>query len=368
MEKIKNQQNKHQPNMHSNQKNSIDIPIDFGILLKNFSKEKQYTIPIFIPHVGCKNECVFCNQKKISGQTKIPDKNDIKDTIEKYIEKFKYDRKIQVAFFGGSFTGLNISKQIDYLKSAYGYVKNKKVESIRLSTRPDYISVRTLKLLKKYGVKSIEIGVQSMSNDVLTVSKRGHQRTDVIRAARLIKLFGFDLGFQIMVGLPKSTEKTEIDTIKTLLLLKPKELRVYPVYVIEQSELFDMYKEGEYEPLSLDDAIDRGFYIVNECKNSDVKIIKLGLQSTDEITQNNEKIVGPVCDNYAEYVIAKLLLEEIDLKIKEVLSKNENVNKVNFIVSKDIPISLVVGPKKVNVDYIKKKYNVEFKVKNTENR
>lgn len=178
----------------------------------------------------------------------------------------KITKKIEIAFFGGSFTGIPTKLQENYLKIANNYIEEGKVDSIRLSTRPDYISPKILSLLKKYNVKTIELGVQSMSDKVLEISKRGHTKNDVIRAARLIHLYGIDLGIQIMVGLPGSNLDTEVYSIKKVLKLNPKCLRIYPVYVLKDSKLYEMYENKEYTPLSVDDAIERVYYILKECK------------------------------------------------------------------------------------------------------
>ncbi|MEG2348082.1 MAG: radical SAM protein [Clostridia bacterium] len=362
MEKAKNKQNKTLQKMLL--KKSINLNIKKEI--KNITnKTKQYTIPIFIPHRGCKNECVFCNQKKISGELKVITPEQVDKLIQEKLAQFdKNSKKIEVAFFGGSFTGLNIEEQIEYLKVAKKYVDMKKIKSIRISTRPDYITNPILKILKEYHVKNIELGVQSMDNDVLNNSKRGHSKEDVIIASKLIKKFGFQLGIQIMVGLPTSTEKIEVETIRQVLELKPKELRIYPVYVIYPSELYNMYLEKKYIPLEFDDAVKRTALIIKECTKTNVAIIRVGLQSTDEIAKSNKQIRGPVCDNFAEYAFAKLILEKLDKKIAKL--KIINKNKSDFelqIKCKSRYISLVVGPKKVNKDYLEKKYNIQIKVK-----
>lgn len=344
---------------------NINIRLNLEYELKNFlNKEKQYTIPIFIPHRGCKNECVFCNQRKISGVTTDVTVEDVDKIIKNRLEELKNNRnkKIEIAFFGGSFTGIPIADQIRYLKVANKYIKLNEVVSIRLSTRPDYISVPILKMLKKYNVKTIELGVQSMDDNVLSISKRGHTKLDVIRASKLINLFEFRLGAQIMVGLPGSSIDTEIKTIKSVLKLKPKDLRIYPVYVISPSKLYDMYKEKKYIPLSLEDAILRCHKIVNECERTDIRIIRLGLQSTDEICSKNNDIVGPISDNFAEYVMSDIVKENIEEKLnKNILKKEDNIN-LNILVPKKY-ISVVIGPKKRNKLYFEEKYSLRFKVK-----
>ena len=209
--------------------------------------KKEYIIPIFVPHLGCPNACVFCNQTKISGEQRQVRAKDVKDTIEYYLNNFKTnEREIEVAFFGGSFTGIDVELQKELLEAAYEYIKEGKVNSIRISTRPDYISKDILKMLKKYNVKTIELGVQSANNYILEKAKRGHTFEDVKKASKLINRYGFRLGHQMMVGLPDSTMLDEINTAKALVKLKPKIVRIYPVLVIKGTQLEEDYKNGEY--------------------------------------------------------------------------------------------------------------------------
>ena len=362
MERTKRVQNKQQQHLPLKEYN---LKIDIDTVLKNIvNKDNQYTIPIFIPHFGCKNECVFCNQRRITGIDTTVSKDDVDKIIQEHLSYFnkRYNKKIEIAFFGGSFTGIPVNKQIEFLEVAYKYVRSGKVDSIRISTRPDYISVPILNMLKKNGVKTIELGVQSMDDVVLNASKRGHLKKDVIRAAKLISMYDINLGIQIMVGLPKSTKEKEIYTIKEVLKLNPQNLRIYPVYVLQDSKLYNMYEDKKYTPLTIDVASDRVFEILKECRKTDVKIIRVGLQSTEEITSANGDIIGPVCDNFAEYPMSKLVLDKIEKYID-----NENINKNGFnVLNVYVPnkyASIVVGPNKVNKKYLKEKYNVTLKIK-----
>lgn len=357
-----------QQKMHLQDCTKIELFLDLAKELKNFNqKENQYTIPIFIPHQGCKNACVFCNQKKISGTTHQVTPQKVEKFIEEYLEYFKErktKKKIEVAFFGGSFTGLPVKEQIDYLEIANRYLDSGRIDGIRLSTRPDYISVPILKIMKKYHVTTIELGIQSMDPEVLLLSKRGHTKEDVIRASRLIKLFGIELGHQIMVGLPGSTIEKEIKTIYEVLRERPSQLRIYPVYVIEPSELYDMYLQNKYQPLEFQEAVERCYQIILACKKTDVKIIRLGLQSTSEITMKNTHLIGPVCDNFAEYVMAKMIRDVIEEKIKDSDFGNKNI-QLDIKIPKKY-ISVVIGPKKINKIYFEEKYSknhLKLKVK-----
>ena len=339
----------------------MEINLDLKHELKNFSnKKEQYTIPIFIPHKGCPNNCVFCNQKKISGQLTDVTAQDVEDKIEEYLKYYSNSKKkIEVAFFGGSFTGIPIDKQIEYLQVANSYVKKGLVGAIRISTRPDYINRNILDTMKKYNVKTIELGVQSMDNEILTLSKRGHTALDVVNASKLIHEYGIVLGHQIMIGLPGSTRESEVYTIKECLKLQPQQLRIYPVYVIPDSVLYSMYENSEYKPLSINEAVMRCKAVIYECQKTDISIIRLGLQSTDEITAKNNDFRGPVSDNLAEYVMSALVRDKIEREIK-----NRQIDDSKLIIN--VPkkyVSICVGPKKINKIYFENKYNIKFIVK-----
>ena len=336
----------------------MKIKLDLSNILKNFiNKENQYTIPIFIPHKGCPNNCIFCNQKRISGQLKNVSIEEIDNIINEYLGYYDvHDKRIEIAFFGGSFTGIDITLQRQYLEVAKKYVDSRKVDSIRLSTRPDYIDEDILTMLKEYNVGTIELGVQSMDEKVLNYAKRGHTASDVIFASKLIKKYGIKLGHQIMIGLPNSTLETELYTIRECLKLGPTQLRIYPVYVIEDSELYDMYNIKEYIPLSIEDAVKRCVAVIGECQKTDVSIIRLGLQSTSEITSSNSNLFGPVCDNFAEYVMAKIIRDEIENKVN-----NFNDNIEVYVPSKYV--SVTIGPKRINKIFFENKYNIRYIVK-----
>lgn len=338
----------------------MEINLDLSQELKNFAnKDNQYTIPIFIPHKGCPNNCVFCNQKKISGQIEDVTIEDVDNKIKEYLEYYRdSSKKIEIAFFGGSFTGIDVELQISYLEVANKYIKDGKVDSIRISTRPDYINEDILAMLKKYNVQTIELGVQSMDEKVLEVSQRGHTAQDVVNASKLITKYGIRLGHQIMIGLPESTLETELCTIKECLRLEPKQLRIYPVYVIEDSELYAMYKNSAYEPLSIAEAVSRCSKVIKECTKTDVSIIRLGLQSTEDITIANSNIYGPVSDNLAEYVMAEIVRN----KIEKILDTNQINDDIIIYVQKKY-ISICIGPKKINKIYFEQKYNARYIVK-----
>lgn len=331
--------------------------------------KKEYIIPIFVPHLGCPNDCTFCNQKKISGQKKNITSDDVKNTIEYYLSNFKSNQNssIQIAFFGGSFTGIDSKVQEELLSTAYEYIKNGKVDSIRVSTRPDYIDVDKLKLLKKYGVKTIELGVQSTNDYILNKVKRGHSFNDVRKASKLIRKNKFILGHQMMVGLPESTQKDEIKTAKDLIKLKPKMVRIYPVLVIKDTRLCEDYMNGEYSPNTVEQAVETCVILLKMFRKKKIEVIRIGLQNTDEIcspeNQTSQVVAGPYHPAFRQLVESRLYYEEISKKIKGL---NNKVKNVKFIVNKD-KINNFVGHKRENIKKIEDLYNIKVKIEHSDN-
>ena len=326
--------------------------------------KKQYIIPIFVPHLGCPNDCIFCNQRKISGQMKNVTENDVRDTIEFYLSNFKESNAhIEVAFYGGSFTGIDVELQNKLLQAAYDYIKEKKVHSIRVSTRPDYIDKDTLKRLRKYKVKTIELGVQSTNNFVLDRCKRGHTFEDVVKASKLIKRFRMKLGHQMMIGLPESTELDDIQTAKDLIKLRPNMVRIYPVLVIKGTELEKEYNENQYDALTVEQAIERCKELCYLFGKKKIDIIRIGLQNTDTIcsptNQGSEVVAGPYHETFRQLVESSIYYDTIVDKIKKI---NTRVKEVEVTVNPQ-NVNNVVGYKKHNIKMLKEMYDVDVVVK-----
>lgn len=325
---------------------------------------KQYVIPIFVPHLGCPNDCVFCNQTKISGQKTNVTKDDVKKTIEYYLEHLKEpDKNVEVAFFGGSYTGIEEETQNELLEAAYEYIESGKVDSIRISTRPDYINKEILKRLKQYKVKTIELGVQSANDYILKKAGRGHTFEDVKKASKLIRWYGFKLGHQMMVGLPDSTKIDEINTAKSLIKLKPKMIRIYPVLVIKGTQLEKDYNEGTYKPLTVVQAVETCKELVRMFDKKKIDVIRVGLQNTDEITspefESSEVVAGPYHPAFRQLVESSMWYDAIVEKIKKL---NMKVKKVQVEVNSQ-DINNVIGHKKENVIKLKDTYDVDLIVK-----
>lgn len=331
-------------------------------------KQKQYIIPIFVPHLGCPNDCIFCNQKSISGAGKQVTKDEVKKTVDEYLSSFKEENATkEIAFFGGSFTGIDVSIQEELLSVAYEYVQNGQIDGIRISTRPDYIDKQTLKRLKKYKVKTIELGVQSTNDYILKRAERGHTFNDVKKASKLIRFHGFKLGHQMMVGLPESTKLDELNTAKDLIKLKPKMVRIYPVLVIKNTKLQKEYEEGSYEPITINQAVERCKDLVYLFNKSKVEVIRIGLQNTDIISEPNSStsdvVAGPFHPAFGQLVEDSIWYDSVVDKIKKV---NVKVKKVEVRVNPQDENS-VIGHKRENINKLKELYDVDVKVTKDEN-
>ena len=328
---------------------------------------KEYVIPVFVPHLGCPKNCIFCNQKSISGQKKNITKEEAKKTIDSFLKNIKdKNAKKEIAFFGGSFTGIDRNVQEELLQVAYEYIEKGQVDSIRISTRPDYINKEILKMLKKYKVKTIELGVQSANDYILGRANRGHSFKDVEKASKLIRWYGFNLGHQMMVGLPESNRIDEINTAKALIKLKPKMIRIYPVLVIKGTKLEEEYKAGIYEPLSVVQAVETCKQLVRMFTDKNIEVIRVGLQNTDEIcnpeNKESEVVAGPFHPAFGQLVESSMWYDAIVEKIKKL---NAKVKEVEVTVN-PIDANNVIGHKKENVNKLKDTYEVNLIVKQDE--
>ena len=311
------------------------------------TEKKHANIPIFIPHEGCPNGCVFCSQKKITGSDERADRNIIPE-IEQALSTLdpeKYDTEI--AFFGGSFTGIDRAVMERLLKDAYSFIKSGRVSSIRLSTRPDYINEEILGILKNYGVVHIELGIQSSDNAVLQASKRGHTAETSLKACEMIVNSGFVLGGQMMIGLPKSTLKSEIDTAKMICSAGASESRIYPTVVFRHTELCSMAQSGSYIPLSNDEAAVRAAECYKIFMQNGVKVLRVGLQSSENLHCENDVYGGANHPAMGELCESKVYYGIILDRVSEILSSYRG-EKTLILECPYRDISKVSGQKKEN--------------------
>lgn len=276
--------------------------------------KKHAIIPIFIPHKGCPNDCVFCNQRKITARGAEITADDIHKTVETYMSTLgeMNVETIELSFFGGSFTGIPIQEQEAYLAVAKEYKDSGIIHKIHLSTRPDYITPEILDNLKAYGVDAIELGVQSFADPVLKASGRGHNAACVYDACNLIKKYGFTLGIQLMIGLPSDTLEYDIFSAKEAVNLAPDIARLYPTVVIKDTALWDMMECGQYVPMEEEDAVMRTAIMYKILTDAGVNVIRVGLKSSDIISdeENTAGTFHPAFRQLVEGFLAKESLEK----------------------------------------------------------
>ncbi len=314
---------------------------------------KHYNIPIFIPHLGCPFNCIFCNQKRIASQQHVPSPDDVVNTISHCLDTIsKTSGMIEVAFFGGNFTAIDRKIQEKYLQAVNYFLKTGKVNSIRISTRPDYIDEGILRFLDEWGVKTIELGVQSLSDIVLKKSKRGYEEKDVIKACYLVKENNFKLGIQLMIGLPGDSYSADMETAAKVTALKPDMVRIYPTLVIEDTYLAAMFRKGVYKPLSLREAvkISKGMFL--KFQEAGIDVIRMGLQPSKDLCSPGTVIAGPFHPSFGELVEQEVFKDQAQELIKRFFrSSGVHRNLRIFVHEKDI--SKMIGHKRANVVYLR---------------
>ena len=296
-------------------------------------------IPFFIPHVGCPYVCTFCNQSRITGQSGIshltPDY--IKQTITDYVGKKRNDKFWEVAFYGGSFTAIHRDLQHTLLAPAYEMLQQDIIDGIRCSTRPDAVGDEAISLLQSYGVKTVELGVQSMNDGILVDAKRGHTAQEVVDAVARLKRRGMTVGVQLLPGLKGETWETILETAIAIVKLEPDFIRIYPVLVIENTELADQYRSGEYEPLSTEQAIKYCAFLKEWFEEHNIEVIRTGLQSSEELDSGNSLVSGPYEPAMGELVVNEQYKQRIEMCIDEHFSSKRCLeNQYTYHISPSV--------------------------------
>ncbi len=313
---------------------------------------KHYTIPIFTPELACPFQCVFCNQEKISGHQNIPTESEIIQIIENHLASFKATEKVvEVGFFGGSFTGIPIDQQEMYLKIVDPYIKSGKIQGIRLSTRPYYIIDEILQMLKDHNVTTIELGAQSFDDDVLKQTRRGHTAKQIEEASEAIRRFGFNLGLQMMVGLPGDTIEKAIVTAQKIIKAGADCTRIYPAVVIKDTLMHKWYNDGKYKPLSLEQAVDWTKQLLPIFENAGVNVIRVGLHPSEGLVLGEELIDGPLHPSFKELVLTAIWTD----LLTPVLSNYQNKNIEIHVPSKEL--NYAIGYKSVNKNMLLQKFS-----------
>lgn len=319
---------------------------------------KKRIIPIFVPHRGCPHDCIFCNQKKITGVSTDVTSEDVRNIIEEYLPTIDNDASVEVAFFGGSFTAIDEDIQNDLLEVAKEYVEKELIQDIRMSTRPDCISEDILNRLKEYKVSIIELGVQSMDKNVLIDSVRGHDTEEVIKSAKLIKENGIKLGLQMMVGLPSDTEEKCIATARKFIELKPDCVRIYPTLVVKDTGLEVLLNKGEYKPFTLEQSIQIVKKLLALFYVNNINVIRVGLQATEDIQVGKAVVDGPHHPAFRELAESEMIKDYLIY-----IAKKYNIEKDITVKTNKKNVSKIIGNKKSNSTYMKNELKINLKTK-----
>jgi histone acetyltransferase (RNA polymerase elongator complex component) len=317
---------------------------------------KHVIIPVFIPHKGCPFDCIYCNQKTISGQMEEMTVEKMQEVVEEHLSFIPQDAHVEIGFYGGSFTGIDKQQQEDFLRAAESYVHSGRVREIRLSTRPDFISSDILNTLAQYSVKTIELGVQSLDDEVLRQSCRGHGAQEVFQAAALIRHHGIRIGIQTMVGLPGDTRSKALETARKVVELQPAVVRIYPVLVIRGTYLQRLYETGLYQPLQLEEAVETCTDLLELYQINGISVIRMGLQRTDHINEAADVVTGPFHPAFRQLVESRLVLRRIEQIIRE---KGLAGSRSIRILTIPGNTSNIVGQKSANMEFLKTRYGFE---------
>lgn len=303
---------------------------------------RHINVALFVPHEGCPNQCSFCNQRAISGQRTQVKSEDVDSAVSIALENPDC-KGGEIAFFGGSFTAIDRQTMVSLLSSAYRYVDNGNFRGIRVSTRPDAVDEEICLLLKSYGVTAVELGAQSLDDNVLMLNKRGHTADDVLRATRLLKSHGFETGLQMMTGLYGSTDADSVQTAEKIIELKPDTVRIYPTVVLENTHLCELYRKGEYIPQDVEGAAKLCATLLEMFEESGIKVIRTGLHSGGDV--EGEFVAGAYHPAFKEICESKIYLK----KALSFIEENQiPEGKIEIRVSTKA-VSQMTGQKKANI-------------------
>ena len=315
---------------------------------------RENIIPVFVPHLGCPNDCVFCNQRRISGAQKPADAETVRLAIEEAVTRMPVADKRQLAFYGGSFTAIPAEEQTALLRAAKDYLDRGIITSVRLSTRPDAIDAAVLKRLKQYGAETIELGAQSLCDDVLRLSGRGHTADDVIQASWMIQKEGFRLILQMMTGLPGDTKEKSIETAEKIIALLPDGVRIYPTVIVKDTALYDLWQSGEYKEHTVEEAVSLCAELLPLFEKAGIPVIRLGLNPTDELSAG-AAAAGAYHPALGELVMSRILRNQSE----KLLSSAPQGGKITLLVAPG-HTSQMTGQHRCNMLYLSEKFSLEL--------
>ncbi len=308
---------------------------------------RHSNISIFVPHAGCPHKCSFCDQHSISGKSNAPHADEVKKICNEALEYVEDKENCEIAFFGGSFTAIPEKYMTELLESASVFTGSGKFKGIRISTRPDCIDERILSILKKYNVTSIELGCQSMDEEVLELNHRGHDAECVRKSCEMIKSFGFELGLQMMTGLYGSDPEKDMYTACEIIKLKPDTVRIYPVVILKNTELGDLFEKGIYKTYSLEKMISLcGEYMAKFSENK-IRIIKCGLHASEMV--ESDMLGGYYHPAFRELCESAMFRARLEQKTEEMKGRAFDVCVNSRYLSK------AKGQKLSNIKYFSEK-------------
>lgn len=308
---------------------------------------RHINVALFVPHNGCPNQCSFCNQRAISGHRNQVEPSDVDKAVQIALENPE-SKGGEIAFFGGSFTAIERETMVSLLSAAYRYVKNGSFKGIRISTRPDAVDEEICEILKTYGVTAVELGAQSLDDRVLMLNKRGHTADDIAKATKLLQKNGFETGLQMMTGLYGSTDEDSIETARKIIGLNPDTVRIYPTVVLENTELCELYRKGEYHPQGVEEAAELCAELLQMFEEAGIKVIRTGLHSGGDV--EGEFVAGAYHPAFKEICESKIYLR----KVTELIRENKiPEGKIEIRVSPKA-VSQMTGQKKANIEALKK--------------
>ena len=318
---------------------------------------KQVTIPIFVPHLGCPCQCTFCNQRTITGVTPMTAEC-AREVIESHLSTIPSQTHTELAFFGGSFTAIRREDMVSLLQTAIPYLNGGQIRSVRISTRPDAIDREILSILSAYGVTTVELGIQSIGDEVLYACQRGHTARDSYRAAELILQHGLTLGGQMMIGLPASTPEWEEKTARAIVDMGAKEARIYPTVVFANTPLAMQMQCGLYTPLSVEKAVERTVTPLEIFESGDVKLLRIGLCESEGLRDNKAVLGGAYHPAMGELCYNALYLRRISALLGEIAPDQQSTVKITVAPGK---LSMAIGQKRRNLLTLQEKFGIRLK-------
>lgn len=318
---------------------------------------RHYSIPVFVPHEGCPNTCLFCNQRKISGKTRFRIES-VREEIDTCLSTIPEGSDVQIAFFGGSFTAIDRGLMLSLLEISDSYIAKGMVGSVRLSTRPDAVGDDILEILSHHHVQDIELGIQSLDDGVLLKNARGHTAKASLDAMQRVVSHGFRLTGQMMTGMYSASPESELETARAIVSSGASSSRIYPTVVFRDTGLEALVKSGEFVPLTLEESIERTLAVYRIFKEADVRVLRIGLCSTDGVRGDDS--VSVYDEAMGERILSRDRRDVLERQLEALDFKKGDT--VELSVPKR-EISTSVGFKRENREYLENKFGIKIKFK-----